>query len=487
MKRKIVRALVSTLVLAGTAWWFWSAGPRPWRVVDWGEGPHQVQFTPDGRTLIAGERGVTVVDVGRDAPPAPGRSLPGSEAAKSLDDPPGIDDLPRTQLWLPRWHPRRKIVRVSPDGSLILAASHSREPRSTTGSVQIRLWDRASETLRQTWTLSYTEPSPPLQPGQPVPKEAWLDKVLDFGFADRGRLVRVVRAANPPGICVQTWDAATGRPQPDRMIVPQDLDQALLVADGSALLLGDVEGSTLTLHDLATDQMRAQASKGRWHHPFPVFWASASPDGSLVATSSLLGDVDVWTTQGERPTAQKLIDSEDKRTHTSAIEVASHGPTVAIRSGSSIQVWDIRRRAFTATIPTTNPDNPTTAMALSPDGRTLARAVRTFHTPTTWERTAETVWPYLYRVGIVKAWNRQVPDLSPSRIQLYDAATGRLLARWLSAPHNVEQLRFSPDGRTLAVHGWFVTVEGTTWHERYQTALWDVPELREATRSRINP
>ena len=157
--------------------------------------------------------------------------------------------------------------------------------------------------------------------------------------------------------------------------------------------------------------------------PDGVRTVAYSPDGRMLAASSLHGAVRLWDLESRRPLGAPLGGSGEVW----SVAFSPDGRILAFSGGDgAVRLWDVRSRSSLAELPAHQ--GRVDGVAFSPDGRTLASGGRD---------------------GTVRLWN--VRDRAPLGAPL-QGHTGR-----------VDSVAFSPDGRTLASAGSDETVR-----------LWDV-------------
>ncbi len=203
------------------------------------------------------------------------------------------------------------------------------------------------------------------------------------------------------------WNTATG----ERFSLGGALEDITALAfspDGKALLSGEINGRIL-LWNTATGRQLLTLSAGE---NYPVAGVAFSPDGKLLATSTLRGGITIW----DAATGQevKRIATE---TPTNGLAFSPTGDILASSDGTGYGVLDLWEVAGGRKLDSVRMDW-ISAMAFSPDGRTLAVA----GTP--------------------------LNETRPT-ILLRDVATEAALRPIEGSAGGAARLVFSPDGKTL--------------------------------------
>jgi RNA polymerase sigma factor (sigma-70 family) len=219
---------------------------------------------------------------------------------------------------------------------------------------------------------------------------------------------------------LHVWETATGTPCcriSDPAVGP---DQPDFSADGQSIVVKHRD-EVIRLWDARTGQLRCSLSQrgtARFPHPHAF-----SPDGRTLATAAGFQDRNVirlWSTTTGKEQGQ--LAWEDNTTPTSLLFspdgkslIAAHGARHAQIEGvvlpNTVRLWDLSRRREVLRLPVSAGD--IRALALSPDGKTLAAAAH---------------------------------DV----IVLWESASGQERGRFTGHPGWIWSLAFSPDGRLLA-------------------------------------
>ncbi|MFF0445141.1 helix-turn-helix domain-containing protein [Streptomyces sp. NPDC004609] len=185
-------------------------------------------------------------------------------------------------------------------------------------------------------------------------------------------------------------------------------------------------------------------------HTGMVWSLGFSPDGKLLATSGVDRTVRLWSTATGRQLAVFTGHSDS----VDAVAFSPDGRTLASGSeDSTVRLWDVRRRTGTATL--AGHSDEVRTVAFSPDGRTLASSGHD-QTVVLWDpvnRTRRAVLTGHDTAVYTIAFHRSTPLLAVAgesgRITLWDTAQVPLTAH----TGRVNEVAFSPDGRTLASAG----------------------------------
>ena len=183
-----------------------------------------------------------------------------------------------------------------------------------------------------------------------------------------------------------------------------------------------------------------------WAHGVIAKNLAASPDGRLVAWTTFANTIQLWDVTHRRllgpPLSSHLHGMND-------LTFSADGRTLLARSYNrqSVERWDVaRRRLISPPFVLPGPITFVEAVALSPDGKTVA---------------------FSYGTGSTTGGNY---NSITTHLQLWDVARGRLVAtlasgHWTS--NLAADLAFSPDGKTLAA----ATYDGTI-------QLWETAHYR---------
>jgi WD40 repeat protein len=248
-----------------------------------------------------------------------------------------------------------------------------------------------------------------------------LGGLFSLAFAPGGQ-----RLAAAWGRALWLWETAQARDQ-GRLCEQRAAVCALVFSeDGGRLAVADVAGEVAIL-DVASGRPRACCKE----QDEAVYSLAFAPDGVLLASGGWKGTIRLWDAfTGER--------CGILRGHAHGVAVVAFSPDGRVLASGDLRgavtLWDVATRTERGTVRTAADEgflNEVTALAFAPDGRTLAVA-------------------------------------AGRDVQLWDVATGRLLATLRGHEGQVKCLAYSPDGGTrLASGSWDRTVR-----------LWDVARYR---------
>jgi WD40 repeat protein len=379
-----------------------------------------------------------------------------------------------TRTWEPVGRPMRhdhpvEIVTFSPDGKLLATVAGSR----------VRLWDTTTgdphgrpmvhgdlqrgagttsvafspggkllasgclDGSARLWDTATGGPQgPPLQPDG-SPARSGFAALVGFGPPPESPLVVLT------GGSVSVWNPATGQARGwlQRRQPPSPHNLAL-ASSGDGAVRAIASDRTVWLWDAAQHRFRSDLIR----EPGRVGGLAISPDANLLATASAEGPgVQLWTTcTGERAGSPLLLPSPAD----SLIFGPPHSGLLITRSRRTVQFWSaLAAKPYPLPPPA---QDRATALALSPDGRTLAAAAAN-GTVYLWAIPSPSTCRHLLAppgpLSIAPIdGSAELATYSWDGLRIWSAETGQLLSRPAGVPGRMNGA-FSEDGRFLVEWG----------------------------------
>jgi len=267
---------------------------------------------------------------------------------------------------------------------------------------------------------------------------------------------------------VEIWDVATARRRVGLKVHATGVIGLAVAPDGSWLASLGRDG-VLRIWDVATGRQRAALRS----HADDVTVLAVAPDGSWLAS----GD-DSWLS-GERHATVRIWDVATKRElaalklrafQVRAVAVAPDGSWLAsVDSGGTVRIWDVATWAERATLP-----GRAVALAAAPDSKWLATGgngiLRIWDRADWTERLAATSQAGSVGAVAVAPDGRSLATGggSDATVGIWDVASGRERAVLTGHTADVGQIAMAPDGRWLASG----SDDGTV-------RIWDLSDKRE--------
>lgn len=350
-------------------------------------------FSPDGRQMVRGDNSSSSLrrfdlQSGQElTPPLRGHALP-------------VD-----------------VLTYSPDGRYIASGS--------VGDHTERLWDA------QTGQVI----------GQLLDGQAY--SVSSQAFSPDGRYL----VSGGGDMRVRLWDVRAARAVGDPWTGHDSAVAAVSFSvDGKRVISGSLDGS-LRWWDVASGRTLGVRPGA---HPGGVTCVALSPDGRSIASAGRDQAVRLWDAQKLGEPLRTFKMQSDKDRELVAKLAFSHDGHLLVAGDQDGRVyeWDVRSGA-PLLVTTLAQRNPVTALAFSPDGLTLlASAGNLVHRLSAKPMAPVTMWGGSPQLGGFSPDGRRVVTWNERTIQVWDVASGTVLARQ-TQPNGVVYAFFGEDANTV--------------------------------------
>jgi len=299
----------------------------------------------------------------------------------------------------------------------------------------------------------------PLSPDDQQPR-----LVVQLGHASEGV---TATAYSPNGRFILTgsydktaclWDAASGRELRRFSGHAEPVNAVAFSPDGRLILTGSgtVENSkdnSARLWDIETGR-ELRRFEG---HTSGILSIAFSAEGNQVLTGGYDKSVRLW----DAATGRQLKILTEVRTFVTAVGFVPHGPYVVIGAYlRAASLWDSSTGTQVRTFTPPGPPVPSvTALAVSPDGRTLAVAGEADHITRLWDvQTGRDLQTFQGHTGEVQSvafspdgksllsGSGEYGETRDYSARLWDVATGKELRRFEGHTSELTSVAFSPDG-----------------------------------------
>jgi RNA polymerase sigma factor (sigma-70 family) len=280
--------------------------------------------------------------------------------------------------------------------------------------------------------------------------------VVGLALSPDGRIVAALEQDNleKKDTAVRLWDTATGKElcKIEAPFAVQDGDIAPLVfSPHGKTLAGAPADKVIHLWDVATGKDLRSLKGHGGDHGGHVQALAFSPDGKVLASGGMDRTVRLW----EVTTGKELHRMTGHKSWVPTLAFAPDGRTVASAAqDNSIRRWDVATGKEIA--PLGGHEYWIFSAALSPDGKTLATGagdgtIRLWKADTGEElRKIDTGHGWVNSVAFSPDGKSLISGGWDRTVRLWDAATGKELRKLEGHGAEVIAVAFSPDGKLLA-------------------------------------
>jgi WD40 repeat protein len=306
----------------------------------------------------------------------------------------------------------------------------------------------------------------------------------DVRFSPDGKTLAVLDSQKE-GHHYILWDIPTRKVRDTFKAAKVCMDFAF-TPDSQGLAL--IEFSRVQVLDLKTRE-----SRQLYKNSDDAYALTFSPNGKLLASGDMKGQVTIWDYAANKEWAvlkcPGIVESRGIRFYPDGktlVVVGSRSTEKGKVTVSHDEIWlfDLERKELRQTL-----TEGTAALAVSPDGKTLATQGEAAKDVLLWDTSTNKVRnKYKLESGYVFSLEYS-PDgrvlfagggqpesplgiRSPGLVTAFDSATGKLLGTFKALEDHVAHMAVSPDGKLLAVS------YGLSTGSMNHVAVWDVSSLR---------
>lgn len=214
---------------------------------------------------------------------------------------------------------------------------------------------------------------------------------------------------------------------------------------------GDKDKKT-TIADKSGAAQAAEKSSFTVDHTGAILWIRVSPDGKYLVTTSEDKSVRLWDSAGQRLQVFRLEDPSHNAVFSPDSKILAYGDP------QNIVLWDIANKKELAVLKEKHKDR-VWRMVFTPDGKTLLSWGDFDYEPKLWDVAGGKLLSKFKTDGHVlsAAFSPDgatllTGDNSP-KVELREAATGKVTSTFKGHAGRVRAVAFSPDGKSVASAG----------------------------------
>lgn len=310
-------------------------------------------------------------------------------------------------------------------------------------------------TVRVTEVASGREVCPPLEHTNLMHGVQYLYFVA---FSPNGR--RLISTCNHEA---QIWDVATGHRVAPPLQHTNEVRVALFSPDGTRVLTGSLDG-TVQVWNAGSGKPILPAMR----HPRGVLVAAWSPDGNIIASGGRNQQVQLWDARSGEARGSPLL-------HGRALTHLAFSPNsrqlLATSQEDSVRIYSAQDGALITSLST---GTPVRSASFSPDGQSVLTSGADGEARL-WNWTTDKSpqrFTHPHESVVWTGWSadgQRFLTAGPSRVQVWERATGQKQGPPLAHNHVICHAELSPDGRRVLTG----CLDGTG-------RIWSLPEIAAA-------
>jgi len=294
------------------------------------------------------------------------------------------------------------------------------------------------------WDIAHQHPT-----GTPIAVTA-----NNLTFSPNGKILATIRAPGTAGFAneIDLWDVASGQQLGSALTIGSTLTGGMAFSPDSTTL-ATADGASVSFWNVAISRQIGATLNGA---AGPIALSSNGQVlGATVRQGNGTWDAGLWSIATHRETGRVLMYSSASSTRVTAVAISPDGKTLAVggQENAGTQLWDIaaRRRMATVRVPG---DFGIDALAFSPDGKYLAIAAGGYTRLWDTQRHRVTGSPMISRGGVTSIGfspdGRIIAFANSFQVRLFDVATQRQIGALRPATGYLLGMAFSPDGHMIA-------------------------------------